>query len=249
MREASLKDKDNKFPHLFYLSAFIWELVGTIKRTMRLKTYFLCSMLFFLTGSLNCTGQSFRTQKKPEVLFDNIYIGDKLESCLANGTVQNNPDYNVRTLAPKFDNDMFELANSNIANANFTYTGVEFDENNIVREIRLKYHQKETGKTAKEVFNYMTQYFCQRYQGMKTEEVNEDWKTDSYDLKYQKRGMKNIWETNKLKIILKSYNAIRTDKSSTYDENGQWSSYLSVREDVARRYYNGNWVELEIIAK
>ena len=61
--------------------------------------------------------------------------------------------------------------------------------------------------------------------------------------------MKNIWETNKLKIILKSYNAIRTDKSSTYDENGQWSLYLSVREDNARIYYNGNWVELNIIAK
>ena len=144
---------------------------------------------------------------------------------------------------------MLELSNSHIANANFTYTGVESDKNNMVREIRLKYHQKEGGKTAKEVFNYMTQYFCQRYQGMRTEEVNEEWKTDIYNLKYQKRGMNNIWETNKLKIILTSYNAIRTEQSSIYDENGNWSSYLSVREDVARRYYDGNWVELNIIAK
>lgn len=216
---------------------------------MRLRNCFLCCMLFFWAGNQNGTGQIFRAQNKPEVLFENIYIGDKLETCLANGTVQNNPNYNVKTLAPKFDNDMFELANSHIANANFTYTGVEFDKNNMVREIRLKYHQKEGGKTAKEVFNYMTQYFCQRYQGMRTEEVNEEWETDSYNLKYQKRGMNNIWETNKLKIILTSYNAIRTEQSSTYDENGNWSLYLSVREDVARRYYDGNWVELNIIAK
>lgn len=216
---------------------------------MRLKTYFLCSMLFFLVGCQNSTRQSFKTQKKPEVLFENIYIGDKLETCLANGTVQNNPDYNVNTLAPKFDNDMFELSNSHISNANFTYTGVEFDKNNIVREIRLKYHQIEGGKTAKEVFNYMTQYFCQRYQGMRTEEVYEDWETDSYDLKYLKRGMKNIWETNTHKITLTSYNAMRTEQSSCYDENGNWSSYLSIREEVARMYYDGNWVEVNIIVK
>jgi hypothetical protein len=203
------------------------------------KKYILSISLIFLVGC----------QFKPEVLFENINVGDNLETCLANGTIQNNPDYNIKTLAPKFDNEMFELANNNIANSNFTYTGVEFDENNIVREIKLKFHQKETGKTAKEVFNYMTQYFCQQYQGMKTEEVNEEWETDSYNLKYQKKGMKNIWETNKLKIILKSYNAIRIDKSSTYDENGQWSLYLSAREDVAKIYYNGNWVELIISVK
>lgn len=204
-----------------------------------LKNIILCFAFFYLVGC----------NTKPEVFFENIYLGDNLETCLAKGTVQNNPDYNVKTLAPKFDNNMFELANNNIANANFTYSGVEFDGNNIVREIYLKYHQKETGKTAKEVFNYMTQYFCQRYQGMKTEEVNEEWVTDSYNLEYQKKGIKNIWETNKLKIILQSYDAIRKDKTSVYGENGQWSLYLYVREDVARRYYDGKWVELNIIAK
>ena len=65
----------------------------------------------------------------------------------------------------------------------------------------------------------------------------------------KKVGIKNIWETNKLKIILQSYSAIRKDKSSTYDENGEWSLYLSVREDIAKRYYNGNWVELNIVVK
>lgn len=203
-----------------------------------LKKYVLGIALFFLVGC----------QTKPEVFFENINIGDNLETCLAKGTIQNNPDYNAKTLAPN-EKNMFELANSNIANFYFSNSGVWFDGNNIVSEIRLKYHQIETGKTAKEVFNYMTQYFCQRYQGMKTEEVNEEWETDSYNLKYQKEGMKNMWETNKLIIILQSYEAIRKDKSSVNDENGQWSLSLSVREDVAKRYYNGNWVELNIIAK
>lgn len=217
---------------------------------MRLKNFLLCITLFFFAGCQIDYGQNYRKQKQPEVLFENIYIGDNVETCLANGTVQINPDCNVNTLAPKFNNYMFELANNNIANSNFTYTGVGFDGNNIVREIRLIYHQKETGKTAKEVFNYMTQYFCQRYQGMKTEEVNDEWVTDDdYELKYKKVGIKNIWETNKLKIILQSYSAIRKDKSSTYDENGEWSLYLSVREDIAKRYYNGNWVELNIVVK
>lgn len=186
-------------------------------------------------------------QSQPEVLFENIYIGDTLESCLAKGTIQHNPDYNVKTLAPNFKN-MFELANSNIASSNFSHTGVWFDENNIVKEIELTFHQKNTGKTAKEVFNYMTQYFCQRYQGMKTDDVSEIWKTDSYNLEYEKKGMQNIWETNNIKIILKSYDNFRVDQP--YVDNGQnWSLYSSVREDVARMYYNGSWVTLNIIAK
>lgn len=191
----------------------------------------------------------FGCQTEPVIFFEDIHIGDTLENCLANGTVQSNSDYNVKTLAPKFDTEMFELANSNIANVDFTYTGVLFDENNIISEIRLKHHQDEKEETAKEVFNYMTQYFCQRYQGIKTEDINEEWETDSYNLKYNKKGVKNIWETNKLKVILQSYVAIRVDQPSVYDENGEWSLSLSIREDMAKRYYNGNWVELNIIAK
>lgn len=216
---------------------------------MRLRNCFLCCMLFFWTGSQNGTGQIFRAQNKPEVLFENIYVGDDLEKCLAKGTIQHNPDYKVGTIAPNQKN-MLELANSNIANSYFSYTGVWFDNYNIVKEIELNFHQKESGKTAKEVFNFMTQYFCQRYQGMRTETIKEHWTTnDSYKFKYEKEGIKNIWETNKVRITLQFYSASRIDKSSVYDENGDWSLALSVREDIAKRYYDGNWVELEIIAK
>ena len=186
-------------------------------------------------------------QSQPEVLFENIYIGDTLESCLANGTVQYNPDYNIKTLAPNFKNQ-FELANCSLANSNFSNTGVWFDNNNIVKRIEFSFHQKETGKTAKEVFNFMTQYFCQRYHGMRTDTVNEQWETDSYELKYEKEGVMNIWETDKLIITLLSYDNIRIDKSYAYNGNN-WSLYDSVREDVARLYFDGNWVELKIEVK
>lgn len=186
-------------------------------------------------------------QSQPEVLFENIYIGDTLESCLANGTIQHNPDYNIKTLAPNFKNQ-FELANSSLADSNFSNTGVWFDNNHIVKSIELSFHQKESGKTAKEVFNFMTQYFCQRYQGIRTETLNEQWITDSYELKYEKEGVRNIWETDKLKITLLSYDNIRIDKPYVYNGNN-WSLYDSVREDVARLYFDGNWVELKIIVK
>ena len=215
---------------------------------MRLKSFILCFMLFLLIGSQNSNGQNYRRQNNSEVFFENIYIGDNLETCLAKGTVQYNPDYKIETIAPNQKN-MLELAYNNIVDSYFSYTGVWFDKNNIVKEIELKFHQKENGKTAKEVFNFMTQYFCQRYQGMRTGTVKDQWTTESYELKYEKEGIKNIWETNKVRITLQFYYALRIDKSTVYDKDGNWSLSLSVREDMAKRYYDGNWVELNIIAK
>ena len=68
-------------------------------------------------------------------------------------------------------------------------------------------------------------------------------------VKTKKEGIKNIWETNKVRITLQFYYALRIDKSTVYDKDGNWSLSLSVREDMAKRYYDGNWVELNIIAK
>ena len=50
---------------------------------MRLRNCFLCCMLFFWIGIQNGTGQIFRAQNKPEVLFENIYVGDDLEKCFS----------------------------------------------------------------------------------------------------------------------------------------------------------------------
>lgn len=179
-------------------------------------------------------------QSKPVVLFENIYIGDNLESCLAKGTIQQNTNNNGCT---------YELANNYIANNYFTYSAVKFNERNIVKDIKLRFHENKEEKTAKEVFNFMTKYFCQRYQGMKTEKVSELYVPENEKLKYRKEGLMNIWETNKIKIILMSYYNNRLDKASVYDENGNWSLARAVQEDIVKRNYDGNWVELIIISK
>ena len=84
---------------------------------------------------------------------------------------------------------------------------------------------------------------------MKTEKVSELYVPENEKLKYRKEGLMNIWETNKIKIILMSYYNNRLDKASVYDENGNWSLARAVREDIAKRDYDGNWVELIIISK
>jgi hypothetical protein len=66
-------------------------------------------MLFFLVACQNSYGQNYRKS----VFFENIYIGDNIETCLAKGTVQYNPDYNNETII-KNNISMIELANNNI---------------------------------------------------------------------------------------------------------------------------------------
>lgn len=78
------------------------------------------------------------SQNKPVVLFENIYVGDNLETCLAKGYVQYNLDYNNETLIES-DISMIELVNNYIASTYFTNSGVVFGKNNIVKEIKLKF--------------------------------------------------------------------------------------------------------------
>ena len=190
-----------------------------------LKKYVLGITLFCLVGC----------QPKPEVLFENIYIGDNLETCLAKGAVQYSSNH-----------DKLELTNI-IADTYFTDSEVTFNEKSIVKEMKLKLHQTKNSKTAKEVFNYLTQYFCQRYQGMKTEPISEKQTDDNSNINYSQHGVKNIWETNNIKIVMKSYNNIvddriyRADPNSTVDFYWVWASAVEEIE--------GNWAELIITAK
>lgn len=96
---------------------------------------FLYTMLFFLFGN------------SKEIFFENINVGDNLETCLANGSVQY-----------KNNGISLELPSSNIATNYFTYNVVKFDQDNIIKEIKFTFHQNNTTKTtAKEVSNYMVQ--------------------------------------------------------------------------------------------
>ena len=209
-----------------------------------LKKYVLGITLFFFVGC----------QSKPEVFFENINVGDNPETCLAKGTVQNNPDYNKETLI-KNDISMIELANNHIANSYFTNSEVIFDKNNIIKEIVLKFQQdkKGKGKTAKEVFNYMTQYFCQRYQGMKTETINEEKEDNQYKelgIKFSQEGMTNIWETNKIKMILKSYDNTLIDRYNVHATlNSEPLSVMNSLKWWDIESKEGKWVELNISVK
>lgn len=211
-------------------------------------------MLFLLIGTQNSNGQNYRRQNKSEVFFENIYLGDNLEICLAKGTVQYNPDYNAETVVEN-DISMLELANNHIVDSYFTNSDVKFDGNNIIKEIVLKFQQdkKGTGKTAKQVFNYMTQYFCQRYQGMKTGTINEDKVDKKYkecEVKFRQTGMTNLWETNRIKISLKSYDNYLLDSYNVHKkfnpESFDAMSYIKWLEIDSK---NGKWVELKISVK
>lgn len=209
-----------------------------------LKKYVLGITLFCLVGC----------QPKPEVLFENIYIGDNLETCLAKGTVQNNPDYNKETVI-KNDISMIELANNHIADSYFTKSEVIFDGNNIIKEIVLKFQQdkKGKGKTAKEVFNYMTQYFCQRYQGMKTETIDEEKADNQYKehgVKFSLDGMANIWETSRIKMTLKSYDKTLIDRYNIHKIlNSEPFSVMNSLKWWDIESKEGKWVELNISVK
>ena len=125
------------------------------------KKYILSISLIFLVGC----------QFKPEVLFENINVGDNLETCLSKGAV-------VQTR--RHQENIFELGNNNIASTYFDKSEVKFDSNNKVKEIELSYHEQKKGKSAQEVYNYMTQYFCQLYKGIKTKKLNEAWELHGF---------------------------------------------------------------------
>lgn len=189
-------------------------------------------MLFLLGCFQNCYGQNYRKSNKPEVFFDNIYIGDNLETCLAKGAVQY-----------RHHDNKFKL-NSNIVNKYFYYSDVRFDERNIIKEAELKFHQSKCENTAEEVFSLMTQYFCQRYTGMKTEIIKENIADDKWDIKYRQEGVRNIWETNKIRIILISYNIAPDYNYINSKSQGGYNWGADHAKEI-----QGKWVELNIIAK
>ena len=191
-------------------------------------------------------------QTKPIVFFENINIGDNLETCLANGTIQYRNN----------DNE-FKL-NSDIVNKYFNYSDVQFDGSNIIKKAEMKYHQTKSSDTAEEVYSNMTQYFCQNYTGMITEVMKETEIDSKSDVKYDKVGHKNIWETDKIIITLSSYNIypdfdyIHRKESESESESGYrpGSTLGSVFDRPLPSWrvhrakeIEGKWVELEISVK
>lgn len=188
-------------------------------------------------------------QRQPEILFENINVGDNIETCLAKGAIQYFYD----------DEYAFKLANDNIATSYFHTNTVKFNEHKIVEEIYCFYYMKDDkNKSAAEVFSSMTQYFCQRYKGMKTEKVNEK-RYDNNQIEYNFSATTNIWETNKIRVELMFYT--QTIDSEVYNRylqpyanekhdwiiSGHSTSYWLAKSTLDE--IEGKYVSLTIVSK
>ena len=120
-----------------------------------------------------------------------IYLGDTLEKCIANGTIESSG-------SPSFT---WELSDPNIKRY-FPYSTVIFDHNNIIKEIKLNasrflYDTKHVD-VAKS-FNYILRYLSQRYTGMKRTEIKGN-KAHFYDV-----GTEHTWNTSNFIIKVRYY--------------------------------------------
>lgn len=225
-----------------------------LKMNTPLRVIVLLLMLSFATMLF------FSCDNSNEVFYENIHVGDHLEKCLANGSVQYNTNANINTL---------ELTHPPIFDVFLSSNLVKFDEKNIVKELELSYSQRKdngTGqyedKKVNEVFNFMTQYFCQRYVGMKTEGIKEIISVDECDIcevKLEKKGMRNIWETKHIKIILSTFEINIRDRNnvysvlnrSLYTETGDYNllGLEGLMWETELFYRERKVVELKILAK
>lgn len=158
---------------------------------MRKTSLFICLLLI---GNLACT--------QPQVFFENFNIGDKLEKCLANGLIQSSGGPHAGT---PFE---WELTDPNIKSY-FQRTGVVFDNNNNIKEIELlaskyKYHDGYPNVDVGKSFNYMLQYFSQRYSGMEKGEFNTK---DDTSCLYEV-GTEYVWNTSYLTIKVQLYHTV-----------------------------------------
>jgi hypothetical protein len=175
-------------------------------------------------------------QQAPETFFENINVGDNVETCMAKGAVryQNGYDY--------------KLANNYIADSFFTYNNVKFDSQNIINEVKMSIHRKDDASAAKDLFSFMTQYFCQRYSGMKTNKISEEKTAENGQIVYNQDRVTNTWETDRIRIILTSYhNTLISYPRNVASSNG--AVVFNWTADIAENDIKGSFVELKICAK
>lgn len=175
-----------------------------------------------------------------KVFFENICVGDNLEKCVANGLVEDTGGPNPR-IAYKWG-----LTDSNIKSY-FNYTGVGFDNNNIVKEIELIAITDETGKSknnidTKKTLNFMLRYFAQRYSGMKQKNIYTKNNTSClYDV-----GTEYTWETASLTIHVKHYNCLHDETACEKKKNPQGPLGDFCSQSF---FYTGKYTKVNIIRK
>lgn len=182
-----------------------------------------------LIGNLACV--------QPQVFFENFNIGDKLEKCLASGLIQSSGGPHAGT---PFE---WELTDPNIKTY-FQRTGVVFDNNNNIKEIDLlaskyKYHDGYPNVDVGNSFNYMLQYFSQRYSGMKKGEFNT--KDDTTYCLYEV-GTEYVWNTPDLTIRVQLFHTVH---NAAFHANKE--SVLGVCMDERMR--SGTFARVKITKK
>lgn len=188
---------------------------------MKKAILFICLLLI---GTLSCT--------QPKVFFEKFNIGDKLEECLANGLIESS--------GGQFE---WELTDSDIKTY-FQRTGVVFDNNNTIQEIELLAYNYTNLNTNQNVdvsrsFNYMLQYFSQRYSGMKKGEF--DTKDDTTYCLYEV-GTEYVWNTPDLTIRVQLFHSVH---NAAFHANKE--SVLGVCMDERMR--SGTFARVRIIKK
>ena len=88
---------------------------------------------------------------------------------------------------------------------------------------------------------------------MKTETINEEKEDNQYKelgIKFSQEGMTNIWETNKIKMILKSYDNTLIDRYNVHATlNSEPFSVMNSLKWWDIESKEGKWVELNISVK
>lgn len=177
----------------------IFKTSGSICRIISLLL--IATTLFSCANSSNCYAQDTKG-----TFFGPISCGDNLEKCIQNGWVQHTGG---ETAWLWYD---WKLTDSNIT-SHFPRAGVVFDSRNTIQEIHListnlnRYAPHDDTEGA---FNYMLQYFCQQYKGMKKKDVYE--KID--ECRY-KSGVEYSWSTQFLNIRLRHYTLAHNDNACT----------------------------------
>lgn len=150
-------------------------------------------------------GLLYAQNRKP-VFFGAISCGDNLEKCITNGWVQHTGG---ETAWLSYD---WKLIDSNIT-SRFPRAGVVFDSRNIIQEIHLISTNLNSGSPkddTKGAFNYMLQYFCQRYSGMKKKDVYEREGECLYNV-----GTEYYWETPYIHIRLRHFTLAHNENMCT----------------------------------
>lgn len=157
-------------------------------------------IVFIFFTMIIWNSQIINAQSK--VFFSQIYLGDNLEKCIANGLVQSTGG------ATAWNTHDWELTDYNIKSY-FPRTGVAFDSKNQVKEIELLasnylHHESKSDVDVKRSFNYILRYFTQQYSGMRQKQINtKDTSSCLYNV-----GTEYVWETSDLIIQVKFYDCV-----------------------------------------